>query len=299
MQQQQTTSGFVSIVGRPNVGKSTLLNAIIGQKISITSKKAQTTRHQVLGIDTDKTSQMIFIDTPGIDKNHKKALNHYMNKAATSTISDVDVLLFMLEANRFSDEDAYVLKQLKETRAKVFLVINKIDQIKDKSELLAFIQEITEKQNFEEVFLVSAKKHLELEPLKKAIRKSLPEGPFFYPESQVTDRPTRFLAAEIIREKVFRQTGQELPYGSTVIIDLFKPKENGVMHIAATIFVERESHKRMIIGNKGEKLKRIGSDARVDIEKMIENKVFLQLWCKVKSGWADNEQILASLGYEL
>jgi GTP-binding protein Era len=293
-----TKSGFIALLGRPNVGKSTLLNQFIGQKVSITSKKPQTTRHQILGIHTEGDHQLVFIDTPGIHLHHKKALNRYMNKAALTTIKDVDIILFMVEALKFTEEDKFVLEALKDSKRPVFLIINKVDEVKEKARLLPFIESLSAEQEFAHIFPISALKNQQVEGLKETLYQNLPQGPFYYLEDQVTDRPMRFLASEIVREKVFRNLGQEVPYASTVVIDLFKKQDNGVTHIAATIFVARESHKRMIIGEKGEKLKQIGSSARADLETLCESKVYLQLWCKVKSGWFDSERALQGLGYE-
>lgn len=292
-----TKSGFIALLGRPNVGKSTLLNQFVGQKVSITSKKPQTTRHQILGIHTDSQHQLIFIDTPGIHLNHKKALNRYMNKAALTTIKDVDIVLFMVEALKFTEEDKFVLQELKETKSPVFLIINKVDEVKEKDKLLPFIEKLSAEKGFAHIFPISALKGGQIASLKKALYENVPAGPFYYMEDQITNRSMRFLASEIVREKVFRNLGQEVPYSSTVVIDLFQKKPNGVIHIAATIFVDRESHKRMIIGDKGEKLKQIGTSARSDLEKLCESKVYLQLWCKVKSGWFDSERALQGLGY--
>ncbi|ARN75358.1 GTPase Era [Oceanicoccus sagamiensis] len=294
----QTRCGYVAIVGRPNVGKSTLLNHILGQKISITSRKPQTTRHRLLGIKTEGDTQAIFVDTPGIHKGSEsdKAINRYMNRAASSTITDVDVVVFVVERGIWTDEDEWVLQQVKRADCPVILVINKVDQIKDKSKLLPFLEECNTKMDFAEIVPLSALNGTNLDNLENSINQRLPQDIHFYPEDQVTDRSSRFMAAEMVREKIMRQLGEEIPYAMTVEIEDFKDSGKS-LHIHALILVEREGQKRIVIGNKGSRLKLIGQEARVDMEKMFDRKVMLKLWVKVKSGWSDDERALQSLGY--
>jgi GTP-binding protein Era len=289
-------SGFIAIVGRPNVGKSTLMNRILGQKISITSRKPQTTRHRILGIKTDEQSQAIYVDTPGLHLNAKKAMNRFMNKAVTSTFDDVDLILFVIEADQWTDEDEHVLQRLKNVRVPVMLVVNKIDQLEEKGALLPLMQSLAEKMSFVEIVPLSAQNGSNVEELERTVVRYLPEAEAAFPADQITDRSERFLAAEIVREKLMRELGQELPYAVTVEIEQFK-EEEGLLRISALIWVERDSQKRIVIGKKGEQLKEIGRQARIDMEKLFDNKVFLQLWVKVKEGWSDNERLLNSLGY--
>jgi GTP-binding protein Era len=289
-------SGFVAIVGRPNVGKSTLMNRILGQKISITSRKPQTTRHRILGIKTDEQSQAIYVDTPGLHLNAKKAMNRFMNKAVTSTFDDVNLILFVIEAGQWTDEDEHVLQRLKNVKVPVMLVVNKIDQLEEKGALLPLMQSLAEKMSFVEIVPLSAQNGSNVEELERTVVRYLPEAEAIYPADQITDRSERFLAAEIVREKLMRELGQELPYAVTVEIEQFK-EEEGLLRISALIWVERDSQKRIVIGKKGEQLKEIGRQARIDMEKLFDNKVFLQLWVKVKEGWSDNERLLNSLGY--
>ncbi len=295
---EQTRCGYVAIVGRPNVGKSTLLNHILGQKISITSRKPQTTRHRLLGIKTEGDTQAIFVDTPGIHKGSEsdKAINRYMNRAASSTITDVDVVVFVVERGIWTEEDEWVLEQVKRANCPVILAINKVDQIKDKSKLLPFLEDCNEKMDFAEIVPLSALNGTNLDNLEAGINQRLPRDIHFYPEDQVTDRSSRFMAAEMVREKIMRQLGEEIPYAMTVEIEDFKDSGKS-LHIHALILVEREGQKRIVIGNKGSRLKLIGQEARVDMEKMFDRKVMLKLWVKVKSGWSDDERALQSLGY--
>jgi GTP-binding protein Era len=292
-----TRCGLIAIVGRPNVGKSTLLNFLIGQKISITSRKPQTTRHRLLGIKTVDQVQMIFVDTPGLHSGQAKAINRYMNKTVQSVIQDVDLVLFLVDRMKWTDEDDLVLKQLEYCKAPVFLVLNKVDLIEDKEVLLPYIQEIQSRYPFAEIFPLSALRQHNVDALQAAIIKHLPYGDFYYPEDQLTDRNARFLAAEFIREKITRQIGDELPYEATVEIEEFKTEGN-VVHISALILVEKSGQKKIIIGDRGSKLKLIGSEARKDIEELLGSKVMLNLWVKVKSGWSDDERALKSLGYD-
>ncbi|WP_101759307.1 GTPase Era [Oceanicoccus sp. KOV_DT_Chl] len=296
---EQPRCGYVAIVGRPNVGKSTLLNHILGQKISITSRKPQTTRHRVMGIKTEGDCQTIFVDTPGIHQggDADKAINRYMNRAASSTINDVDVVVFVVERGQWTDADEWVLGQVKHADCPVILVINKVDQIKDKSMLLPFVESCNQKMNFAELIPVSALNGSNLEPLEQAIHNFLPESIHLFPEDQITDRSQRFMAAELVREKIMRQLGAELPYAMTVEIEDFKDSGKS-LHIHALILVEREGQKRIVIGDKGSRLRLIGQEARLEMENMFERKVMLKLWVKVKSGWSDDERALRSLGYD-
>jgi GTP-binding protein Era len=289
-------SGFIAIVGRPNVGKSTLLNHLIGQKVSITSRKAQTTRHRITGILTEEKTQFVFVDTPGFQTQHLNTLNKGLNKVVTSSLRDVSVVLFVIEARIFDERDRQVMKLLP-THIPVMLVINKVDNMEHKNELLPFIQDIAKERHFAAIVPVSAKHDNQLDTLLDAIRPYLPEGEKIYPEDEVTDRNERFLAAEIVREKVFRFTGEELPYSVSVIIEQFK-MDGKMRRIHAAILVDKDAHKAMLIGAKGEKLKEIATQARLDMEKLFDGKVYLEVWIKVRSGWADSPQMLKSLGYE-
>ena len=289
-------TGTIAIVGRPNVGKSTLLNRLIGQKISITSRKAQTTRHRIHGICTTATAQFVFVDTPGFQLRHMNALNKSMNRAVTSALAGVDVVLFVVEAGRFSDADRAVLRLLP-ADLPVLLVVNKSDQVKDKAELLPYLGARSGERSYHAIVPVSARDGVQTDVLLAEIEKLLPEAPPMFGADEMTDRNERFLATEIVREKVFRLMGDELPYGSTVIIDKFE-EEGRLRRIFATILVARDSHKGMLIGAGGAKLKQIGTDARLDMEKLFDAPVYLELWVKVKSGWADNEAQLKSCGYE-
>ena len=289
-------SGFIAIVGRPNVGKSTLLNHLIGQKISITSRKAQTTRHRITGILTEARAQFVFVDTPGFQTQYLNTLNKGLNKVVTSSLRDVNVVLFVIEARHFDDKDRQVMHLLPKS-APVILVINKVDNMADKGELLPFMQDIAKEREFTAIVPVSAKHDKQLDTLLDAIRPYLPEGEKIYPEDEVTDRNERFLAAEIVREKVFRFTGEELPYSVSVVIEQFK-MEGKMRRIHAAILVDKDAHKAMLIGKNGEKLKEIATQARLDMEKLFDGKVFLEVWIKVRSGWADSPQMLKSLGYE-
>jgi GTP-binding protein Era len=288
--------GFVAIIGRPNVGKSTLLNHILGQKISITSRKPQTTRHQILGVKTSSTSQVIYVDTPGIHNRRSTAINRYMNRAANSVLNDVDLILFVVQALQWTEEDEVVLSRLQDIKAPVLLVVNKIDKLADKNELLPFIQKLTAMRQFDAVIPVSALHAENIAQLEADVYERLPENQPFFPADQITDRNVRFLSAEIIREKLIRELGQELPYTTTVEIERFEEGES-ISRIFATIYVETKGQKAIIIGRKGARLKSIGSKARVDIEKMLEGKVYLELWVKIREGWSNDERALASLGY--
>ena len=288
--------GLIAIVGRPNVGKSTLLNALVGQKISITSNKAQTTRHRITGIRTSGSSQFVFVDTPGFQMKHAAALNRTLNRTVLSSLGDVDAVLFVVEAGRFGPEDAKVLSLMPPGRP-VVLVANKLDAVTRRTDILPWLQSMQERHAFAEYVPMSARKAADVERLLGILAAYLPQQPWLHEEDALTDRSERFLASEIIREKLFRLTGDELPYSSTVVIDKFE-EEGALRRIAATIVVERDAHKGMIIGERGERLKRIGSEARQELEPLLDARVFLELWVKVRSGWADDEQHLRSYGYE-
>ena len=289
---------MVAIVGRPNVGKSTLLNKVLGQKVSITSRKPQTTRHRILGIDTEDNKQAIYVDTPGLHIEEKRAINRLMNRAASSALADVGLILFVVEGTRWTEEDENVLEKIKHAFLPCWLIVNKTDKIKDKDELLPHFKMLVEKYTFDKIMPVSAKNGVAIEELRRETFITLPESEHYFPEDYITDRSQRFLAAEIIREKLMRFTGDELPYSVTVEIEQFKMAENGVYQINGLILVERDSQKPMIIGKGGKQLKRIGIEARRDMENMFDTKVFLELWVKVKSGWADDDRALRSLGYD-
>jgi GTP-binding protein Era len=289
-------SGFIAIVGRPNVGKSTLLNHLIGQKISITSRKAQTTRHRITGILTEDDTQFVFVDTPGFQTQYLNTLNKGLNKVVTSSLRDVNVVMFVVEARIFDERDRMVMKLLP-TDIPVVLVINKVDNMTNKAEILPFIQDVAAERHFAAIVPVSAKHDNQLDTLLEAIRPFIPEGEKIYPDDEITDRNERFLAAEIVREKVFRFTGEELPYSVSVVIEQFK-LDGKLRRIHAAILVDKEAHKAMLIGAKGEKLKEIATQARLDMEKLFDGKVYLEVWIKVRSGWADSPQMLKSLGYE-
>jgi GTPase len=291
--------GLVAIVGRPNVGKSTLLNALVGQKVSITSSKAQTTRHRITGIRTKGVSQFVFVDTPGFQTKYAAAMNRTLNKTVHSVLADVDVVLFVVEAGRFGLDDAKVLSLMPtgEHAKPVFLIANKLDEVHRRAELAPWLKGMQDRHAFAEFVPLSARKDADVQRLLHIVEPYLTLQPWFYEEHALTDRSDRFLASEIIREKLFRLTGDELPYTSTVVIDKFE-EEGRLRRIAASIVVEREAHKGMVIGANGELLKRIGSEARQELEKLMDAKVFLELWVKVRSGWADDEAHLRSYGYE-
>ena len=293
--------GFVAIVGRPNVGKSTLGNALVGAKLSIVSRKAQTTRHRITGIRTVGASQFVFVDTPGFQTKHSTALNKSLNKTVMGAISDVDLILFVVEAGSFTLADAKVLSLFK-PGIPTLLIANKLDTVHRRAEIAPWLRDMQERHPFTEFVPMSAKSRGDIERLYGICDKYLPEQPWWYAEDELTDRSEKFLASETVREKLFRFTGDELPYTSTVIIDKFdeeKSKQHKrLVRIAATIVVERDGHKAMVIGDKGERLKRIGTEARQELEKLLDAKVFLELWVKVRSGWADDEARVRSFGYE-
>jgi GTPase len=301
-------SGFVAIVGRPNVGKSTLMNHILGQKLSITSRKPQTTRHKIVGIDSREKSQAVFVDTPGMHKKEVRAINKMMNRAAHSALRDVNLVLFVLDADKWTQNDELVLEKLQNADMPVILVINKIDTLENKNHALPLIQERAKLMNFAEIVPVSALRGANLDHLRNTIANYLPFQPPLYSLDQITDRSERFLASEVIREKIMRQLGEELPYDLTVQIESFKTEGASInektgrpkapcIYIDATIFVDRPGQKAIVIGEKGSKLKKIGMDARMDMERMFDHKIMLTLWVKVKGGWSDDERALKSLGY--
>ncbi|OGT38488.1 MAG: GTPase Era [Gammaproteobacteria bacterium RIFCSPHIGHO2_12_FULL_38_14] len=290
-------SGTVAMIGRPNVGKSTLLNVLLGEKVSITSPKPQTTRWQILGIKTGNDSQIIFIDTPGMHQNEKSAMSRYLNRIALATMLDADVVIVVMDVLRFTKEDEMVLNKLKGIEKPVILVLNKIDLLKDKSALLPRIDHLKDQFPFTAIVPVSARARENLDLLEKEMIEHLPENPFLFPEDQVTDKSLRFQIAEIIREKIIEATEAEIPYTTTVQIESIKQDEK-CTKINALIWVERKGQKIIIIGKKGERLKKIGTLARREIEKLLESKVYLQMWIKVKSDWTDDDKALQSLGYE-
>jgi len=293
-----THCGYVAIVGRPNVGKSTLLNHLVGQKVSITSRKPQTTRHRMLGILSKDDLQVIFVDTPGLHLDEKRAINRYMNRAASSSLSDVDLIIFIVDATIWNDDDALVLEKLKTVNSPVILMVNKVDKINDKSSLLPHLEWLSKQYEFEAIYPASALKGTNLDTLHQQIAAAMPASEFIYPEDYITDRSMRFLAAEAIREKLIRQLGNELPYSMTVELEKFETDDKGIVHISAIILVERKGQKSIVIGKGGQRLKQVGQDARLDLEKLFDCKIFLQLWVKVKDGWADDEKALRSLGFD-
>lgn len=288
-------AGLIAIVGRPNVGKSTLLNRLVGQKISITSHKPQTTRHRINGILTHEDAQYVFVDTPGFQTQYHNALNRAMNRSVVQSLQDVDAVLLVIDALQFNGRDRGVLKLL--SSHPTLLVINKIDKLADKKQLLPFIEKVSKEHHFAAIVPVSAQKNLQLKELLQTVREFLPENPQLYPDDEITDRNERFLAAELIREKVFWLLGEEVPYAVSVVVDDFV-FEQGLRRIQASIIIDKPSQKAIIIGAKGEKLKAIATQARQDMEKLFGGKVFLQVWVKVKSGWADDARVLKKLGYE-
>lgn len=294
--------GLVAIVGRPNVGKSTLLNALVGQKVSITSSKAQTTRHRITGVRTltgeqpGTGAQFVFVDTPGFQTRHATALNRNLNRTVQSVLSDVDAVLFLVEAGKFTSEDAKVLALLPEHKPAI-LVANKLDAVQRRESMLPWLQQMQARRAFTEFVPISARRAADVQRLLGIVEPFLPVQPWFYGEDALTDRSERFLASEIVREKLFRLTGDELPYSCTVVLDKYE-EEGRLRRISASIVVDRDALKGMIIGARGERLKRIGSEARQDLERLMDAKVFLELWVKVRSGWADSEEHLRSYGYE-
>jgi len=294
-QDPDSRCGFVAIVGRPNVGKSTLMNHILGQKLSITSRKPQTTRHQVLGIKTIGPVQAVYVDTPGMHEEQPRAINRYMNKAATSALKGVDVVVFVVDQLAWTTADELVLEKLSSLKCPVILAINKVDKMEKRETLLPHLDMLSRKRDFAEMIPVSALRETNLIPLEDCVGRFLPQSVHFYPDDQITDRSERFMASEMVREKITRQLGAELPYSVAVEIEEFK-HDGKTLHISAVILVEREGQKKIIIGDKGDRLRSIGQDARIDMERMFANKVMLRLWVKVKRGWADSERALKSLG---
>lgn len=288
--------GYVALVGRPNVGKSTLLNRLLGQKISITAGRPQTTRHRILGIKTVHDTQCVYVDTPGIHLGRESAINRYMNRAASTVLADVDVVVFVVEALAWTNEDEHVLERLRQVHVPVLLAVNKADKVKDKERLLPFIEQMRGRFEFEDIVPLSAATGENVQALEQIVERGLPEGPHLFPADQVTDRTERFLAAELVREKITRTMRQELPYGVTVSVERFAEKDE-VLHISAIVWVERKGQKAIVIGKAGEMLKKIGRKARIDMERMFGQRVFLQLWVKVKEGWSDDERSLRELGY--
>ena len=303
MKQSETTEparfrcGFAAIIGRPNVGKSTLLNRIIGQKITITSPRPQTTRYKILGIKTLPQGQIVYVDTPGLHRGGKSAINRYMNRTAKSALSDVDGVIWVIEALRWTEGEADILAALSKVTAPVILVVNKVDKVDDKSALLPFIQEIAQKREFVAIVPLSARSGDNVDHLEAAVLALLPEGVALFSEDQVTDRSERFLAAELIREKLMRRLGEELPYAVTVQIEQFS-EQNDVLHIHAVIWVEKESQKAIVIGKGGAVLKEIGRRARESMEQIFGAKVFLKTWVRVKESWSEDDRLLRQLGYD-
>ena len=302
-------AGYVTLLGRPNVGKSTLLNHLLEQKISITSPKPQTTRHIILGIKTVSTTsseepdtQIVYVDTPGLHRPGKRALNRYMNRVAADSLSFADVAVFLVEALRWTEEDDIVLQSLKDFDKPVLVAVNKIDRVQDKTRLLPFLKELTGRRAFAEIIPLSALRADNIEVLEHAITARLPQAEFFFSEDEITTASQRFLAAEIIREKLFRRLNKEVPYALTVEIEQFQEKAGQgkarLLHIGAVIWVERAGQKGIVIGDKGATLKEIGQQARLDMERLFESKVFLETWVKVRQGWSDDERALQQLGYQ-
>lgn len=296
MTESKQYCGYVAIVGRPNVGKSTLLNHLLGQKLCITSRKPQTTRHTLLGIKTEDNCQTIYVDTPGIHTNQDRAINRVMNRSASSVIADVDLVIFVVDRFEWSEADEYVAKQLSNSSAPVVVAINKVDMIENKESVLPHIQFLSGKVNAEKFMPVSALRKTNIQLLEEKIHTFIPQNTHQFPEDQITDRSERFLAAEIVREKITRQLGAELPYQVTVEIEEFRV-EPKVTHISALILVEREGQKKILIGTKGARIKKVGEQARADMEALLDAKVMLKTWVKVRSGWSDDERALRSLGY--
>jgi GTP-binding protein Era len=289
-------TGYVALVGRPNVGKSTLLNYLVGQKVSITSRRPQTTRHRIHGIKTTGEGQAVFVDTPGIHASQKRAMNRYLNRTAGSALLDVDLIVWVIDRLAWLPEDELVLGRIKSAETPVILVINKVDRVEDKGALLPFLEQAEARHPFAALIPVSALKGDNLDVLERKIMALLPDGEPIFPEDRITDRTERFLAAEIIREKLLRSLGQEVPHALSVEIEQFKAEGN-LTRIAALIWVEREGQKAIVIGHKGEVLKKVGERSRLDLERLLDGKVYLQLWVKVKENWSDDERALRSLGY--
>ena len=294
-------AGLVAVVGRPNVGKSTMVNALVGYKVSIVSAKPQTTRHRILGIDTQPQGQIVYVDTPGLHTDAKRAINRQMNRAARGSLTDVQLGLLVIEAGQWRDEDEAAFVTLRDSGLPRALVINKVDKIRDKGDLLPFIAQVTKDRGFAEVFPVSAEKDVGLGDLRRGVLALLPEAPPLFGEDEVTDRSERFLVTELIREQLMRQLGAELPYAAAVALESYKEEQLGnkppMLRIAATIWVERDSQKAIVIGSAGSRIRAVGQSARMAIEKQFERKVFLELWCKVRDGWSDDDAALRGFGY--
>ena len=297
MTEKVTRCGYVAVVGRPNVGKSTLVNHILGQKLAITSRKPQTTRHNMLGIKTEGAVQAIYVDTPGLHMGGKTALNRFMNRSALTAMKDIDVAIFVVDRMRWTEEDEMVFERIQYLTCPLIIAVNKSDRLEDKSQLLAHLEWLAEKLPNAQIVPMSALHGHNLDTLERLVGEYLPESEHFFPEDQITDRSSRFLAAELVREKIMRQLGAELPYQITVEIEEFK-QDGRILHIHALILVERDGQKKIIIGDKGERIKRIGQEARKDMETMLGSKIMLNLWVKVKGGWSDDERALRSLGYQ-
>lgn len=292
-----TRAGLVTLVGRPNVGKSTLLNSLVGEKVSITTPKPQTTRHRIVGLRTENDVQMAFVDTPGIHSGGKRAINRLMNRTAVAALQAVDLALLVVEAGRWADDDRLVLKHASAAHVPLGLVVNKVDRIRAREELLPFLEDLSRRHDFAFVVPVSARRRENLDALLDEVRSRLPVGPFLYDPEQLTDRSERFLVSELVRERLTLALQQELPYALTVEVENYS-EEKDILHISAVIWVERESHKAIVIGKNGGLLKKVGTQARMALEKKLGRKAFLQLWVKVKTGWSDDERALRSLGYE-
>ena len=294
---QASRCGYIALVGRPNVGKSTLLNRLLGMKLSIVSRRPQTTRNRLIGVQTRGQTQYVYVDTPGVHGDQKKALNRYLNRSAVTALGDVDVVVMVVEPERWTDDDDLVLKHLRQAGRPVVAVINKVDLIPHKDRLLPFIEELAGRYDFAEIVPLSATKGQNVAPLEEVLERFLPEAPFLFPEEQVTDRSERFLVAELIREQLMRSLGQEVPYSATVEVEAFE-EESQRTRIAAVIWVERDGQKAIVIGKGGQQLKRIGQQAREQIQELLQRRVHLDLWVKVRAGWADDERAMKSLGYD-
>ncbi len=288
--------GYAALVGRPNVGKSTLLNRLMGEKLAITSRKPQTTRHRILGVKTSSSGQIIYVDTPGMHQRGEQAMNRYLNRTAKNSLVDVDVVLFVVEAMRWNEEDTLVMETIIQEKMSTIIIVNKIDRIKDRTGLLPFMAEVSEKYDFIEVIPLSAKSGEGIDILEEKVSKLLPEGDNYFPDDQLTDRPERFFAAELIREQLTQRFAQEIPYALTVEIEKFE-QDGRLYRIHALIWVEREGQKNIIIGNKGQALKEAGTQARIEMERFFQHKVYLGLWVKVRKSWSSDESALSQLGY--
>lgn len=298
MADENYRAGFVAVIGRPNVGKSTIMNVLLGQKLSITSPKPQTTRHRVHGIHTTENYQVVFVDTPGMHLGGKRSINRYMNRTANSAFEDVDAVLMVVEAGRWTQEDDAVAEKCQHQQVPIILLVNKIDKFKNKEELLPYLQKVSEKVSFDKLIPISAYNRSGINLIESELLPLLPEQPAIFPEDYITDRSTRFLAAEIVREKLMRALGEEVPYGATVEIEQFKfDEEEDRWLINALILVERPGQKQIVIGEKGQQIKEIGVQARKDLLHLLDARVHLELWVKVKENWSDDDRALASLGY--